>query len=88
MHPSGDLDLASAQVLADEIERARSRTGVERIVIDMSAVPFVDSTGLRILIEAAEGSREQGIEMTLERPSAQFLRLVELTKTDSILQLA
>lgn len=87
LQPNGDLDLASANVLADELAQAASKSDLTKIVVDMSGVPFVDSTGLRILIEGAEKSRQSGIALSLERPSSQFQRLVELTKTDSVLNL-
>lgn len=87
IQPKGDLDLASADVLASEVKRHLDGNESETIVIDMSGVPFVDSTGLRILIQARKLAEEREVELRVERPSPQLARLVELTRTAETLNL-
>ena len=48
---AGELDLYNAHLVRDELIAAAAR-GPERLVIDLSGVTFIDSTGLGILIEA------------------------------------
>jgi anti-sigma B factor antagonist len=48
---TGELDLYNAHLVRDELIAAAAR-GPERLVIDLSGVTFIDSTGLGILIEA------------------------------------
>jgi anti-anti-sigma factor len=45
----GELDLATAPRLAFRIDEAR-RAGARRLVIDLTAAEFCDSTGLRALV--------------------------------------
>jgi anti-anti-sigma factor len=45
----GELDLATAPQLAFRIDAAR-RAGAPRLVIDLTAAEFCDSTGLRALV--------------------------------------
>jgi anti-anti-sigma factor len=45
----GELDLATAPRLAFRIDAARGR-GVRRLVVDLTAAEFCDSTGLRALV--------------------------------------
>lgn len=45
----GELDLATAPRLAVRIDNAR-RSGAQRLVIDLTATEFCDSTGLRALV--------------------------------------
>jgi anti-anti-sigma factor len=45
----GELDLATAPRLAFRIDAAR-RAGARRMVIDLTAADFCDSTGLRALV--------------------------------------
>jgi anti-anti-sigma factor len=45
----GELDLATAPRLAFRIDAAR-RAGARRLVIDLTAAEFCDSTGLRALV--------------------------------------
>lgn len=87
VRPAGDLDLSTAEVFADELKRIDETGDVTRIVVDMSAVPFVDSTGLRILLEGVELGQERGIDVTFESPMPQLRRLVDLTKTGTLLNL-
>lgn len=88
IQPIGDLDLASASVFSDAFSEACKDDAVERITVDLSGVPFVDSTGLRILIESANLAETAEVALAFERPSPQLSRLLELTKTSSVLPLA
>jgi anti-sigma B factor antagonist len=45
----GELDLATAPRLAVRIDNAR-RDGARRVLVDMTAAEFCDSTGLRALV--------------------------------------
>jgi anti-anti-sigma factor len=51
--PSGELDIATVELLERallEVERADSA----RIVLDLSGLSFIDSTGLRLLLDVNE----------------------------------
>jgi anti-sigma B factor antagonist len=72
---SGELDLASAGVLSETLERELSEDG--RVLLDLSAVTFIDSTGLAAIVNAARGANGQ-LELSVDlRPQAR--RLMELT---------
>lgn len=47
----GELDLANAETLASELERAES-AGDRPVTIDMSELEFIDSTGIATLVAA------------------------------------
>jgi anti-anti-sigma factor len=48
---AGELDVSCTEPVETEILRAES-TGARTIVIDLSGLQFIDSTGLRLLVEA------------------------------------
>jgi anti-sigma B factor antagonist len=48
---AGELDLYNAHAVRDELLAAAAR-GPARLVVDLSDVTFIDSTGLGVLIEA------------------------------------
>src|SRR6266571_803816 len=48
---AGELDLYNAHALRDELVAAAEREP-ERLVVDLSGLTFIDSTGLGVLIEA------------------------------------
>jgi anti-sigma B factor antagonist len=48
---AGELDLYNAHLVRDELFAAAER-GPERLIVELSDVSFIDSTGLGVLIEA------------------------------------
>jgi anti-anti-sigma factor len=52
--PTGDLDLASAPELQESLGLAL-RSEATAVVIDLRGLDLLDSTGLRVLLEAALG---------------------------------
>ncbi|HYM19615.1 MAG TPA: STAS domain-containing protein [Candidatus Kapabacteria bacterium] len=84
---SGDLTggaeaMRFAKLIRDEISAA---AGVKSVVINMSAVGFVDSSGLGMLLGAREAAETVGAKLVLESPNAQFTHLLELTKLADVL---
>jgi anti-sigma B factor antagonist len=76
----GELDLTSAPVFDREL-RAAEATNPRRVVIDLSGLEFMDSTGLRALLLARERAQSDGHELALRRGPRQVQRVLELTKT-------
>jgi anti-sigma B factor antagonist len=75
----GELDLASAPLLTQEIENAGADGAAAMIVLDLKELQFIDSTGLRIVLAANERSQERGQEFALTRGSQQVQRLLSIT---------
>jgi anti-sigma B factor antagonist len=76
----GELDLTSVPLFERELRDAES-SGPGRVVIDLSGLDFMDSTGLRALLQARERSKSNGHELALRRGPRQVQRVLELTKT-------
>jgi anti-sigma B factor antagonist len=74
----GELDLASAPLLEQGLLDAEAAR-VSRLVIDLSGLEFIDSTGLHALIRAHERARETDQELLLVRGPRAVQRLFELT---------
>ena len=70
----GELDILGAPRLAEVIPVG----GSSPIVIDLAAVEFMDSTGLRALLEARTAATAAGRPFALARPSAAVTRVLEL----------
>lgn len=62
---SGELDLASADAFERAVERAIDPA--RELVLDLSDLTFVDSTGLRSIARLASGAR-RGIVLRHPRP--------------------
>lgn len=85
LRPQGRLDLVTASRLrnaVDDIVEA-GRTGV---VVDLSGVTFMDSSGLGMLIAGLKRARQAGGELRIAAPGAQVLTALELTKLTRLLQ--
>ena len=79
----GELDLeTSAQVRAQFAEQMDS--GFQTLVLDLRAVTFVDSTGLRTVIEAQKAARGRGVGFALVPGPPPVQRLFELTGTSDL----
>jgi anti-sigma B factor antagonist len=78
----GDLDLATAPALWAALESALAEEGP--VVLDMSAVTFIDSSGLSVLLRAYQ---VLGMTRSLKvrGPSAQARRLFEVAGVASVI---
>jgi anti-anti-sigma factor len=74
--PSGDVDLATAAVLEEELRRAELSESL--IVLDLDEVTFMDSTGLRTVVSADQRLRERCGSLRLVHVPSQVKRLFEL----------
>lgn len=77
----GEFDMAGAQAYEAEIARIEA-AGAAQIVIDMSPLEFMDSTGLRLLLETDMRSREDSGRVRYVRPTGEVARLLQLTRVD------
>jgi anti-sigma B factor antagonist len=83
---AGELDIASAPLLQDAIERARE-DDAENLVVDLRDLEFMDVSGLRILIRAHERADEAGGRLTLANVRKPVKRLLTLTGASEILSI-
>ena len=78
---AGEIDAHTAPGLAEAIDGCEQ----QHIVIDMSAIEFVDSSGLRVLIEAHQKARAEDRSVQLANPSTAVSRLLEISGIDHYL---
>jgi len=72
-----DLDTHAAAALSAQIAGAFEQTE-QRVVLDCSGVDWVDSSGLRVLLEATRLGNARDINVVVSKPSAVLLRLFTL----------
>ncbi len=75
---SGELDIQGAPMLEEEFRGLLAR-GVKAVVVDMSSVTFLDSTGLRALIVGREELLAGGATLSLEGVSGVVERVLQMT---------
>jgi anti-sigma B factor antagonist len=74
----GELDLATAPQLRDSLV-ALSEEGQTQVVLDLTRLSFIDSTGLSVLVMALNRARADGGSVLLRNPSQSVLRILEIT---------
>lgn len=81
----GDLDIATAEPLRAKLQEVVD-AGFRRVVLDLRAVSFIDSSGLRVILEARTGTADAGVDFALIPGPDSVQRLFEVTGTDSVLR--
>ena len=72
--------MTGAPVLDAELSRARREPGVRAIVVDLSALDFIDSSGLRSVVLADRRASEQGLRFALVAGGEPVHRVFEITR--------
>jgi anti-sigma B factor antagonist len=78
----GEIDAYSAPALGDTL-----RTQPGSVDLDLAGVEFVDSSGLRVLIESHQLLDERGDRLTIVDPSPSVQRMFELSVVDDYLNI-
>jgi anti-sigma B factor antagonist len=81
---SGEFDLAAEPIFERELEPALT---APRLVLDLSRVTFMDSTGLRLVLEADARVRENGGRCVVVQGSGSVHRLIKLGLLTSRLEI-
>ena len=74
---AGELDVSAAEVLTSTLQQVN--TSAPGLILDMAAVTFIDSSGLRTLIQARQMFRDEPASVTIRDPQPTTTRLLELT---------
>jgi anti-sigma B factor antagonist len=76
---TGDLDLATAPRFAHAVVATPT---APHVVIDLTACTFLDSSGVRALVQAVRETTEAGRRVDVVAASAAILRVLEITAVD------
>ena len=81
---SGELDMATAPQLADALAKLPDGTAI--VILDLSELAFMDSSGLHVIVAAQARLAQAGCRIVLVRGGSQVQRLFELTGTERLLE--
>lgn len=76
-HLAGDLDLAGAPTLAEQLREAQSSSYM--VVVDLRELDFIDCAGLAVLVAADAQARRTKRSLVLVRGGGQVGRMLDLT---------
>ena len=62
----GDLDLLVERRVVDDLVDVLRDTRPDHVVLDLTDVPFLDSSGLRGLLRCARAAEDHGVHLSLD----------------------
>jgi len=83
--PAGRLTVVTAPQLRTAVAE-RVSGGDKIIVVDLSGIEFVDSSGLGALVSCLKSARQAGGDLRIVSPTDQVKMVLRITNLDRILQ--
>jgi len=78
-----DVDLESAAQLREAMEDALGISS--RLIVDVGAMTFIDSSGLSALVHAHRLAKDAGGSLVVRSPSPMLRRLLTITRLETVL---
>jgi anti-anti-sigma factor len=78
MEVRGDMDIASVETLDRALDEALAQVPA-RVTVDLRAVGFVDSSGMKFLLRANTVARRDGLDLQFYRPAETAIRSLMIT---------
>jgi anti-anti-sigma factor len=82
----GELDLSSVGKVEEALKRVEA-DGPSLLILDLSQLSFLDSTGLRAVVTADERAREDGRRLVVVRGPVAVQRVFSITRLEERLEM-
>jgi anti-anti-sigma factor len=82
---SGDIDFFTEDEFRAEAELLLAEPDIDRLVVDLSEVRVMDSSGLSLLVDLLRLCRETDLPMTLRNVPDRVMQLLDLTGLDQVI---
>jgi anti-sigma B factor antagonist len=76
---SGEVDFASGPTAYEAIREAITAEGVDTVLVDLSAVRFLDSSGISLLLKGRRLADEKAVSYRVTGAHSKVLRVLELS---------
>jgi anti-sigma B factor antagonist len=80
----GEVDLSTGQALSQVLAAALDANPT-RVVVDLASLSFLDSTGIKCLVDAMHKASAVGCKLVVQHPSGLILRMLEICGVDRLL---
>lgn len=87
VRPSGDIDLTASPSLRQALKRVQSAKP-RKLVVDLSHVPYMDSSGVATLVEAMQIARRNQTQMILCSLQDKVRSIFEIARLDTVFKIA
>jgi anti-sigma B factor antagonist len=82
---AGRLNMVSAPTLREVVNTAIGE-GYARVVVDLSEIEFIDSSGLGALVGCLKSARQAGGDLKIAAPNKQVTMVLQLSNLDRVLK--
>lgn len=73
----GEIDVSNAGELRDPLDAALAQ-GAAGVVCDLAEVPYIDSTGIGVLVGVAHRAKEAGSSFVVAHPQHNVARVLDM----------
>jgi anti-sigma B factor antagonist len=81
----GEVDLhCSTDLQQDLLDLLDHNPRPTKLVIDLSGVPYMDSSGVASLVKLLSRTQKLGVDMVLAAPAPKVRSIMEITRLDSV----
>jgi anti-sigma B factor antagonist len=81
----GEIDLESSPAARETLLKCFNNTG--SVIVDLSGVTYIDSSGVASMVEALQASRKNNSRFSLAAVSEPTRRVLELARLDKVFTL-
>ncbi|BFU47216.1 STAS domain-containing protein [Krasilnikovia sp. MM14-A1004] len=78
--PEGDIDIRTSAAVREVLREVVASRDGGRIVVDLSDVTFLDSSGIGVFVAAKRAADARGVELRLRNPGPVVRMVLEVTK--------
>lgn len=82
IRPMGEIDLSRSPALREHL--ASAQRGCSRLVVDLSDVPYMDSSGVATLVEVMQTARRAGTTLVLCGLRDKVRSIFEIARLDAV----
>ncbi len=81
---SGEVDVSNAHVLREAVDKALGGDAVQALEVDMAQVPYIDSTGIGVLVGSAHKAHDAGVAFSVVDAQSNVVRILGMLGVDEV----
>ena len=86
LRPKGDIDLSRAPAFRVEIAKCM-KDNSSAVFMDLSQVPYMDSSGVATLVEALQMTNRSGVKLALYGMQERVRSIFEIARLDTVFKI-
>jgi anti-sigma B factor antagonist len=83
LSPRGEIDLGRAPAFRQHLTQAQ-RKKPQKLIVDLTGVPYMDSSGVATLVEAMQAARKGGSKLILCGLQSKVRSIFEIARLDMV----